>query len=199
MSSSSNPFADEPLPESPQRLTSAASPLNPYAAPASMGEYDVELPPGIGIWRDGNCLVIHEQASFPLRCLLTNEPQEERVLQTLTWSYPIDWSSRRTEIRFGLSQSALATIHRQRMIALIVAGISLSLLAVLFITGLMDRFGNGWLIFFLVTLIIAALKISWDRKGLLVFQSAKQKYLWLKGAKRPFLESLPQWPGIGHR
>ncbi|WP_425619264.1 hypothetical protein NA78x_003002 [Anatilimnocola sp. NA78] len=198
MSSPSNPFADEPLPELPGRLQSAASPLNPYAAPVSTGEYEVDLPPGVGIWRDGNCVVVHERARFPSRCLFTNEPEAERLLQTITWSYPIDWSSRKSTFSYGICQSALRKIRRQQIIALAVSGVSFLLLVLLFTSGFLDPNNNGWLVFFLAVLTIAALKISWDRKGLLVFQSIKQKYFWLKGPKRPFLDSLPKWPGIGH-
>jgi hypothetical protein len=72
---SPNPFADDPSPPEQVRLHSAADPLNPYAAPAGTDPAR-KSQPGIGMWRDGPLVVMHVRATFPDRCVFTNEPTE---------------------------------------------------------------------------------------------------------------------------
>src|SRR6476469_6580915 len=85
MTTSPNPFADDPQPQT-KRLQSAADPLNPYAAPTGVDEYRPEGP-GVGAWRNGELVVIHESVDFPERCIWTNQATNRRFRQnfTLQW------------------------------------------------------------------------------------------------------------------
>lgn len=98
-----NPFADDPSPSGQTRLHSAADPLNPYAAPAGL-DAPRKSDPGIGMWSDGPLVVMHQRATFPDRCVFTNEHTEIRRRQNVPWSYAIDVSSRILELHFGVCE-----------------------------------------------------------------------------------------------
>jgi hypothetical protein len=196
MASQPNPFADEPLPIG-ERLQSAASPLNPYAAPASVGEYSPTPAPGVGIWRDGPLLVMHEAAIFPNRCLITGEETPERRSQNVAWYYPIDWSTRTMRVEYALSTVARQQIRSRRTIAsLISAAGALVLLIGLFGPAWILESIGGWGIFASIVGIVAGLSVVINAGRVLRFQKVRYPYFWLQGSQPPFLNSLPQWPGM---
>lgn len=201
MSSSPNPFADDPLPEGVVRLRSAVDPLDPYAAAPSAEEYHPPVDPGVGLWRDGNYLVMHLDADFPARCLATNEPTSIRRKQSLSWCYPIDWNTRTLPLEYFISPAEQQRMKRTRRIGLIVAGVVAVVMIVAWqipaaAVGL--HLGRLRAILFgcLMVAFFSSLGKVWKPGLSLQFVRARKSYLWLSGPKPAFLNSLPTWPGL---
>jgi hypothetical protein len=192
----SNPFADQPLPAA-ERLHSAADPLNPYAAPAGIEEYHPELGPGVGIWRNGKLVVIHQSLDFPERCIWTNEPSERRFTQQFTFSSMLglrNWS-----IPFAYSFSP---VSRNKVVWDFLSGGLLTTASFLMLVMLFALDENGilqvaWLSpLFFITLAFG-FGIMWRQlQSPLSLTHQEQAYFCLRGAKEPFLRSLPNWPGL---
>jgi hypothetical protein len=202
MATSPNPFADEPLPDHVVRLRSAADPLDPYAAPPSADEYRPPANPGVGLWRDGNYVVMHLDVEFPRRCLATNEPTASRRQQKLSWSYAIDWSSRTLKLEFGISPAEQQRMKLVRRRALVIAAVPVAVFIVLrlFPEMTIENMGlSGWtspIYFGLAAAFFGAASHAWNPGITLQFVRARKSYLWLSGAKPAFLESLQIWPGL---
>jgi hypothetical protein len=197
----SNPFADEPLPERGARLESAGDAANPYAAPVGIVERKRERGPGVGIWRHKNLVVIHQKLDFPDRCIWTNKPALDR------WSsaYTVPgWHGfgRTVRFAFSLSLSARQRIFRDWLRGVMIALTGCLLLAVgafiggatwasdflSILYGMSVPFGLGGLIWGLGT-------VWWHWRPLsLVHHDGP--YFVLRGARQPFLNSLPPWPGL---
>lgn len=195
---SSNPFADEPLPSAGPRLTSVENPLNPYAAPAAVGQANTVPPPGVGLWRDGAYLVIHQGALFPERCLITGEETSHRHRQQVRWYYPIDFATRTLRVEYSLTPPVVQGIWRQRMIAWLLAPLAVLGVATLCMVG--DLPGPAVSNNMVWSAIIAfgiCLYVTINAGRILKFERVNNAYLWLRGARRPFLDTLPQWPGFG--
>ena len=197
---SPNPFADEPQPTNVVRLQSAADPLDPYAAPAGAEEYRRPVDPGVGVWRDGDFLVVHLDADFPRRCLLTNAPTNKRQWQTITWSYAIDWSQRHTSFTYGMSP---AIWNRNRRVRHAAAAAGMLAFLSLLVMGLVPRDFNllqgnygAVVLIGLMAVIVIAILLCWHWGYPLRFVKARQSYLWLSGGGQAFLNSLPVWPGL---
>ena len=201
MSSSPNPFADDPLPEGVVRLRSAVDPLDPYAAPPSAEEYRPPVDPGVGLWRDGNYLVMHLDADFPARCLATNEPTSIRRQQSLSWCYPIDWNTRTLPLEYFISPAEQQRMKRTRRIGLLMAGVAAAVLVggwQLSAEEVELHWGRWRAILFggLLVVLFGGLGKAWKPGLSLQFIRARKSYLWLSGPKSAFLNSLPTWPGL---
>jgi len=61
--------------------------INPYASPAEAGGYDRQ-PFGVGVWRDGPLLVMHQKAELPRFCIHTGEPAVGGREYVLAWKPP---------------------------------------------------------------------------------------------------------------
>jgi hypothetical protein len=199
MDSQPNPFADEPLPTKGPRLQST-DPLNPYAAPATSEEYNPAPAPGIGMWRDGALLVMHIQAVFPNRCLITGEETTLHRWQGVRWYYPIDWSTRTLHVEYATSPAARRKIARGRIVSFLIAAAGALVLftSVLGYETLLPLLG-GWGIFICIVTIVAGLHYGLDAGRVLRFQRVRYPYLWLTGVQQPFLSTLPEWPGWGQK
>ncbi len=64
---------------------------NPYQVNvADLVVAPLELSPAdVGLFRQGNLLVVHQQAKFPDRCIKSNEPTTRRLRHVLHWHLPI--------------------------------------------------------------------------------------------------------------
>lgn len=199
--SSANPFADEPLPEHAVRLQSAADPLDPYAAPSGMAEYKTDLDPGVGMWRDGKWLVVHREATFPPRCILSNLEAETFNKQTITWAHLNDWRGQTVKLNYGMTFASRSRLRWRLGIAIAVDVVALTI--ALGIVGLVldgppefsaPFVGFGGLV--LAAVMGATLKVAWNAVNTLSYVSSNKAYVWLSGAGTPFLNSLPPWPGF---
>lgn len=202
---SSNPFADDAPAEAGQRLESAGSPLNPYAAPAGSVEKEGDGP-GVGIWRHKDYVVLHRAADFPDRCIFTNEPAKFRWTQThsvFKWgglgpNYAINFS-------YGLSADVRWQWFAKWLRSLTVVGVWL---LIVFILAIVDSqlFTLGGSSFALIALqwvaalgpfvwLYAAYRLWRGWYPLRVIYT-DGRYLLIKGAQLAFLSSLPRWPGL---
>lgn len=62
--------------------------FNPYQAPKTKSSL-APLPPGAGLWREGNLLVMRKDAELPDRCVRCNAPADGyRLKRNLSWHHP---------------------------------------------------------------------------------------------------------------
>ena len=195
MTTSPNPFADEPLPQT-ERLQSAGDPQNPYAAPVGVAEYR-PTGPGVGVWRNGELVVLHESMDFPARCIWTNQETKRRFQQHFTYGSWLGINS--ITIPFDYSFSAEA---KQKVVGNVLASLGMSAASFAFLVGLfaLDRHDIvhlTWLspIFMITMMLGFGMMLRYSRNPLSLIHH-EQKYYCLRGAKEPFLRSLPKWPGL---
>jgi hypothetical protein len=197
MAAAPNPFADDLPADSATPVYVNDQRSNPYAPPTVVAPVHPDPEPVQGVWRDGDSLVIHETGCFPDRCVLTNEPERARYQQLIQWSYPIDWYQRKHTFEFGLSDEGLRQWSiKRRWIKRIQAGTFLLFMTIFFFNTARERWSN-FLVITIPTLIVALLILrASESPALLSFRKHKDGYFWLRGAKPPFLNSLPPWPGV---
>lgn len=195
--STSNPFADEPLPVGRMRLQSAAHPLDPYAAPAGEAEYFESLGPGVGLWRQEHEIVMHRQAAFPPRCVLTNAPNEELVPRRLAWGHPFDIGlTQQLMVPYAISPRAAEGLGYFQVLAISIAIAALAGLGFL-VNAFLQNIIAVYLIIpigLLLLVFIGCCKIAFDAKRPLKIVARGGEYLWIIGAGPEFLRSLPRWP-----
>lgn len=196
-STNPNPFADEPQRAGRVRLQSAADPLDPYAAPAGEAEYFESLGPGVGLWRQEHEIVMHRQAAFPPRCVLTNAPNEELVPRRLAWGHPFDIGlTQQLMVPYAISPQAARGLGWFRMLAICIGIASLAGMGFLG-QAFMQNLGAVYLVIpigLLLLVFVGCCKIALDAKRPLKIVARGGEYLWIIGAGPEFLNSLPRWP-----
>lgn len=171
---------------------------NPYAAsavaePYDRREYEGDLPQKVGLWREGNLVVMHVDAAWPAICVKTGQPAVGwhlvKVLRFVRGS-----SGRHEEIEIPVPLGArwhwLVTRLRWPLYAV---GFLLIPGTVMFLAWHPGERGVGLL---LIAIIVSAFALILG--GLLgetlVFAGNRGNYVWLAGAQKPFLTQLPPWP-----
>lgn len=195
MSNGPNPFADQPRPPGAVRLESVADPLDPYAAPVEVTDENPEPP--VGVWRDGELLVIHEGVtSLPNRCVLTNKLLTVRCRQQLSLGSPL-WRNRQIILHFGLIETIQRPMERSRNRWTVVAAACALpglITIVLMLVGYFWDVSAG--VFLLSLLVSTALLVrAATCENVFKIRAVKDPYVWLTGAGPPFLDSLPKWTG----
>jgi hypothetical protein len=171
--------------------------INPYAAPAIPGGYDPAGAAGIGVWRDGNLVVIHRRAAFPPVCIHTGEGATFWRKYALVWSYPIDWSARRLYLHLPLCEACYRSYQRTWWFGVLTiwlpAAALIATLAAIEVIPPRARIGMVplWLIC-TVGIGLGGLVRWWTDAGL-GFVRVREPYFWLKGADPRFLDHLPPW------
>lgn len=189
MNSPKNPFADEPLAQNPQ-LRAVGDLSNPYAAPTAVDVVNQEPPPGVGMWCDGSSLVMHQRALFPARCLITGAYTGKRYRQIVVCKNGL--ASRTMTADFGLAPPEKRRLWWRRLLAMAVCFAPFVLLI------LIPYEQTRFIAFFGIMVICGPMLIVLDITvgRLLKFEKAERSYYWLRGAGKPFLDTLPQWPGF---
>jgi hypothetical protein len=162
--------------------------------------------PGAGVWRNKSMLVMSKDAALPDRCVKCNEPAYGRRLKRkLTWHHPaiyilifvalliyliIALILRKSAIvEIGVCEMHLAKRRRNILITwlLVLLGI------VGFILGIGLADGTYALVgaFLLIAAIIYGLVVV----KLVAPGKIDDKFVWLKGVNKAYLDELPQWPG----
>lgn len=170
--------------------------INPYAAPLGEAQADWSLVAGVGCWRHGSLLVVHEDAQLPPICVKTGKPATGYRPTKIYWSHPLRWPWEFVQFQVPLSAWSLYSFGRGRSIglwvAIILTGVDVGALVVL---GFLGRITED-------TLLAAAcggilglcLLAGWLALAQpLHFVRRRGKYYWVSGARRPFLEQLPTW------
>jgi hypothetical protein len=167
--------------------------LNPYESPAvADGRFSDELA-GVGIWRDGKNLVMHQRAQLPRICIKTGQPAERFLPFKLRWYYPIDWSTRKLRVEVPFCDAAYRASRRKRLIGTVIL-----VCTIVFLVGsqllLMINRPQG-LFMLLASCGFAAGGML--RSPPLKFVRVRGEYLWFSGAGNGFLAKLPDWM-FGH-
>ena len=184
---------------------------NPYAPPESELELATEAQ---AVWRDGKLLVMQKGAELPARCILCNAAADRtktrRVFYLNTWLQvamlvaflltrglallPILIVSLvfRKSAKIGIP---LCAFHWRRRfwttlttLALLFAAIGVGLVAAV------EADFQGALFFVALVIFVAAFALAMVRGQMLRAKKIDKTTVILKGAKPPFLDSLPQYP-----
>jgi hypothetical protein len=162
-----------------------------------------------GLWRDGKKLVCSRNASFPGRCVKSNQPTDNRIRKTLSycppWAYIIFGAliaiafTRKMEVEFAIEQR---WVTRRTIHALVGVGVTLLGMAFVFIpiaaSGENEPGAVGavcmllGMVFFFGGLLYALLG---GRHISVTYIDDTKEHAWIKGAHPDFLASLPQWSG----
>jgi len=163
--------------------------------------------PGSGVWRDKSKLVMSKGAELPDRCVKCNAPsQEPKLKKKLSWHHPaiyllifvalliyfiVAMIVRKTAtVELGLCDEHRSK-HRRNILttwALILLGVGGFVLAVIvedttfLLVGIL-------LIFAGIIYGVVTIRIVWPAM-------IDDKFAWVKGVNKDYLDELPQWPGI---
>lgn len=179
--------------------------INPYAPPRVF-DPPVKPDPGVGVWRDGNLLVVHRDALLPPVCVKSGQPAAEWVEVPVSFVDFSTLSRIKFTLRAPLSARSMWWRSNGPRISLVVAAIAFACVPLLlslvqsayeppYRTPLLERPYGSVLVGAVAVGLIAVLHaLSYWR--LLEFQRFQRDYFWFTGAHRRFLEQLPPWPGI---
>jgi hypothetical protein len=172
---------------------------NPYAPsavaePYDRREYEGDLPAEVGLWRDGRLVVMHVDARWPAICVKTGEPAVgSHIVKISRLDLASWWRREEIDIAVRLGPRWYWLVTRCRWILL---GVGLLLLPATMSIVLVWR--GFW--FPLEAIIVALLgkfiliAIGGSLGDVVVLQKSRGSYLWLAGAREPFLAQLPPWP-----
>jgi len=147
---------------------------------------------GVGeLWRDGRQLVFHSATPFPDRCIYCNASANGyRHRGSVFWAPTgrLVMASRRIEILFGLCDRHRRLRERITLAAWLTVLCGIGIFVVCFAYG--DSLAFGGFFIFLVGLCFAQYAKSFVNATKIV-----DGVIRLRGAGKPFLASLPDWPG----
>lgn len=198
-SSGVNPFADD---------------VNPYAAPRDDGYYlpttqGLGASPFAGLWRQGNVLVMHNQAPLPDICVKSNQPASRRLKRKLSWHHPavylvilihlllyiiIALIVRKTAtIHIGLSEEWFARRRRRMLLAwsTILLSVLLSVVAAMNVDD--DTIWAPLTLIGSILLCLGAMIYGLLACRMVRPQRMTDTYIWLKGVHPDFLARLEPW------
>jgi hypothetical protein len=157
---------------------------------------------GVEAWRDGKLVLTHNGCILPNRCVRCNAPSEKKMKRKLQWHPPLIYLtlliSPLIYIIVGLCVRKRATVHagvclKHRVRLIVDQGLSLFLslagLIICFFGFAKNTVGVGvsGLMLFVLALVYAAGRVNL----LTPHKIDKDGQVWLKGAGKPFLDSLP--------
>jgi hypothetical protein len=171
---------------------------NPYAASAVAEPYVRCAPTEVGLWRDGQLVVMHVGARWPAICVKTGEPavgsHTVKVFRMVPGSW---WRREEIDIPVPLGPRWHWLVTRLRRAILAPGLVVFAMLAALQIYSAWHP-GNVSLPLVLgaavltVSFLIAA--VSLEERVSLRLRRNRGNYVWLTGAREPFLAQLPPWP-----
>jgi hypothetical protein len=168
--------------------------INPYA-PSAIPQPIVTLADrGIGVWRDGNEIVIHPRAELPRYCIVTGEPARFGYYLRIAWSRPFDLTPRSLGLYVPLS-AAVHKLCRRRRWQAIGSFLGAAALAALALVRY-DMAGGGGIALSLGLFLVVGLGAFYfyvQYSQFLYFSALNGDYLRLKGADVRFLRRLPEW------
>jgi hypothetical protein len=171
------------------------SDTNPYAAPAT-GDGPVPLEVGVGVWREGHLIVMHESASLPPFCVKSGMPALRRAIVEIF----------RFELAAAPIKLAVPLAHWWRIVAvwcryhvlLLAVGV---MLPAFMLAPMLKRL-TGDQMEVQIAIGAGAFYLSLFAFGI-IFGSplncvrSHGHYIWLKGADLRFLDRLPDWNPLG--
>jgi hypothetical protein len=164
-----------------------------------------------GIWRDGNQLVMSQDAELPYVCIKTNRPADVWLPRTVSW-YPkwtlvllplglIVWLivagvlRRQATIRVGLCESRRA--GRVWTIVLAWGGVVLSL-GLLILGAILEKRQPEavWLIPVGIVLFFGSAIVGATLPTIVSAAYLTEDHIWLKGVHPDYLARFPEFPGV---
>jgi hypothetical protein len=161
---------------------------NPYASP------QCDLPPRVGVWQDGELLVMHINATLPSICVKSGKRAEHYSDITIRWVQNfVPWH---VTIKVPLTWAAF----RAAMLVPVAAFTGTLVVTVALVGALsLYRDGNEPILLVLLIAVMAIVTICMGFRALnaigkvLRVSRSRGEYLWLAGAGTHFLHQLPQW------
>lgn len=157
-------------------------------------------------WRDGDLLVLRRSSpTAPDRCIVTNELVfgRSKISRRLSWGSdgPASWIPTKIKLLWALANMKLITVtfglsgkvKAARYSILVLSAVCVVIGIGLFVEGLqkggvpppMGYLGGG------AALIAVALTLSVNTYSIIDIVAMDEEFVWLRGAKKPFLASLP--------
>jgi hypothetical protein len=167
--------------------------INPYASPQVPDPRKAYADAGIGVWRDGELVVMHERSVLPAFCVKTGRPTLGGATVEM---YRMELSSIPRRIRIPLASRW--RIWPVRFIEQ-AAPLGLGLMFGTLLTALVIRRATGWEIEMYAAVAAGAAFILLVACGMLFGEPlhcvrSEGSYVWLQGADRRYLDRLPEWP-----
>jgi hypothetical protein len=159
-----------------------------------------------GVWRSGSKLVMSLGADLPPRCVKCNVPTHLRLKRRLTWHHPVLYILLFVAVLIYLIVAMIlrkaATVNlgvcdehlqkRRRDLGITWGLVLLGLLG--FVAAIWFYDGNYFLIgalSFVVGLIYGLVAVR-----LVTPAKIDERFVWLRGVNKEYLNELPQWPGF---
>ncbi len=166
-------------------------------------------PDGHVVWRDGKILVMNRNAELPDRCIKTAEPAAVRKKIQLSWMPPGKQVLMVLLIGALLAHlvSVKATVHiplsrawAKRRMKQLLLGSGMAIVAIVVMIGtLVAEPGDaiaGVVVLSSIVVILAGIIVAVMAGSIVTLTRITDSYIWLKGAKPVFLDTLPEWHGI---
>jgi hypothetical protein len=163
--------------------------------------------PGSGVWRDMSKMIVSKGAQLPARCVKCNAPAPgPRLKKKLTWHHPaiyllilvalliyfiVAMILRKTAVlELGLCEEHMAKHRRNVLITwvLILLGIGGFVLAFII--------ENNNFVFIGFLLLLAGVIYAVVAVRIVTPAKIDDKFAWVKGVNKDYLNELPQWPGV---
>lgn len=171
--------------------------------------YILPPPPTIGVlagvWREKSVLVMSRDARLPDRCVKCNQPTQERLKHTFSWHHPAIYIllvaawliylivamvvRKQATVELGLCDEHKQKRRRNILImwALLLLGVVCFVIA---IAG--DDVSPA---FFGILLLLGGMIFGLATTRVAVPSKIDNRFVWLKGINKDYLDLLPQWPG----
>jgi hypothetical protein len=170
--------------------------------------YVLPPPPSVGtegVWRDKATLVMSKEARLPDRCIKCNEPTHGRLRRKLSWHHPAIYIlllaawliylivamvvRKRATVELGLCEE-----HQQKRRRNILIACALLLLGVVcFFVAIAANDGSPALLG--VLMLLGGLVFGVVAARVTVPAKIDDRFVWLRGVNKNYLDLLPQWPG----
>jgi hypothetical protein len=163
--------------------------------------------PGSGVWRKDSILVMSKDAELPDRCVKCNGPAYgSRLKKRLTWHHPAIYIlifvalliylivalilRKSATVQLGLCEEHKAKRRRNIWIAW--------LLVLLGFVGILAGATNDDVNYVLIGLLLLFAAIIYAVVAVRIVSPSKidDKFVWLKGVNKDYLNELPQFPGV---
>jgi len=192
------------------------SDVNPYASPLNADPVVAtvvdEIVPvsNVGIWRDGDLLVMHRDARLPDRCVKSNQPAlGYRLRRFLHWYHPAVYFTlligplifilvalvvqKKAVIEIGLSERWRAKRIRATIVGWGVALLSCPV-GCCGLAWMYDKPAAGWLIVLAFFLFLLGAIYGSLAARMVAPKRISNEHIWLKGVHPQFLDELPPLP-----
>jgi len=182
----------------------------PTCQPLAIAKLREGIPMGGGPWREGKQVVVCKDVPLPERCLKCGEPPTKVVKKRLYWHHPLVYLAlipsvliyiivamcvRKTMV-LGVPLCKTCSGRRWRNIA-IAWGLFLASVALVVLAANQPSSSSLGPIFGFSALGVFLLMLFWILGTRLIFpKKINDRYGWISKAGRPYLDSLPQWPGL---